>query len=150
MRNLTVLVLTLTCILALGAAPSLAGERFRWWLDGRVQGELQLTPSQAQRLDDIFKSTLADRRRLRAGVEQAQLELDRAITAGDETLSAILISRVTSAQAAHGRARTLMVWRMYRVLTPEQRRRLQQIEASHSGHAQAVRTSSPGGVSTPR
>ncbi len=139
--------------LATAATPASADERFRWWLDAEVARHLNLSSSQAARLDQIFRESLDERRRLRTAADQAQRDMDAALAAADEVRCTALIPRLANAQIARGRARTLMVWRMFRTLTEEQRARLADIQRTargDNGGNQAVRTTSVDGVRTPR
>jgi Spy/CpxP family protein refolding chaperone len=100
--------------------------RHKWWKDERFKAELGLTVQQAQEVEQIFEATLP---RLRLGKQQLdQLEADlskmiRERTA-DEPSVALQIERVEAARAELNKTRTLMHYRMYRVLSHEQNAKL--------------------------
>lgn len=136
--------------LLLTAASAGAGERFAWWLEPSVQQQLQLTERQVNRLERLFHDSLPERRRLRADAERCEQQLADALAAGDEDRVLALIDEAASAQRAHGRERALLVWRMYRVLTRQQRELLTRIAQASGDGDQAVFETSSSGVSTPR
>jgi Spy/CpxP family protein refolding chaperone len=118
-----------------------AEARSKWWLDGRVQRHLQLSSEQVGDIDAIFEGTKKERATLRSRMEEAEGDLARALQAADDERATELASVLAQAQAAHGRARALMVSRIYRVLQPHQRERLPQLTHIIREHAppQAVR-----------
>jgi Spy/CpxP family protein refolding chaperone len=103
--------------------------RRKWWQDERFKAELGLTAQQAQEVEQIFQSALP---RLRVGKEQLdQLEADlskmireRSV---DEGTVAQQIERVEAARADLNKTRTLMQYRMHRVLSADQNAKLQAI-----------------------
>jgi Spy/CpxP family protein refolding chaperone len=92
---------------------------------------MALTPQQAGRIDAIYRQSLPERRRLRRQVMtlQRRLEgvLEKATMSDDEALR--LISRLCAADKRHKVARTMMLVRMHRMLTPAQRLQLAELSA---------------------
>jgi Spy/CpxP family protein refolding chaperone len=83
-------------------------------------------------LESAFQGTLPQRRALGRELESLDRELRRVILAAeadDETV-ARLSARTEHVRAQRQVARTLMLLKMYRVLTPGQRMRLKEL-ASH-------------------
>jgi Spy/CpxP family protein refolding chaperone len=109
-------------------APSFAETR-QWWKSATVQQALELTNEQISTIDRIFRSDSSQRRRLAR--EQEGLELRLAAVLRDDALDtdtvSKLIERVVQAQARRNVSRTLMLVRMYRVLSPAQRIRFKRI-----------------------
>jgi Spy/CpxP family protein refolding chaperone len=128
-------VARLACILLLGSAaiadPSQGHQapRPKWWLQGEVQRALRLTRAQVWSLEWAFQETLPQRKALGRELESMNRKLQSAILAGD--VDDATVSRL-SVQAERVRAeqfiaRTLMLLKMHRILTPEQRSRLREM-----------------------
>jgi Spy/CpxP family protein refolding chaperone len=88
---------------------------YKWWLAHDIATQLHLTREQVTKIDDLFESTLPARRAQR----QEDALLDSA--AADDPDAAALIARVEAARARRNIARTVMLYRMRQILTPEQR-----------------------------
>ena len=127
----------LSCILLLGSV-ALADQRqgsqaqaprAKWWQQEEVQRALHLTPAQVWSLESAFQETLPQRRALGRELELMDRKLRSAMLSGnvdDETM-ARLTARTEHTRAERYVARTLMLLKMYRVLTSEQRRQLQEM-----------------------
>lgn len=101
----------------------------KWWQQEGVQRVLRLTSAQVQSLESAFQATLPQRRALGRELESLDRELQRVILAADaddETV-ARLSARTEHVRAQRHVARTLMLVKMYRVLTPEQRMRIKEV-----------------------
>ena len=110
-------------LLAPAAADAGMSQRHKWWQSDAVKAELDLTDRQSEDLEGIFQ---AMRPRLKELVESLRTE--------EEALAAVMhapdaaewevtlqIDRVETTRSALGKARTLMLYRMHRVLTEPQR-----------------------------
>jgi Spy/CpxP family protein refolding chaperone len=118
-------VLLLTSVLA--AAPASAGAlKFKWWQSERFVRELALTTDQQARLEGIFKSSWPSLEGCKGDLDRLDSELSRLIADGTTPETQVIqqIDRVEASRSALGRARSLMLYRMYRVLTPDQRVKL--------------------------
>jgi protein CpxP len=112
---------------ALTAAPASAGAiKFKWWQSERFIRELALTPDQQARLEGIFKSSWASLEACKGDLDRLDSELSKLIADGTTPETQVIqqIDRVEASRSALGRARSLMLYRMYRVLTPDQRVKL--------------------------
>lgn len=94
-----------------------------WWQDERYKSELHMTADQAAKIEEIWQ---AARPRLQATFEDVnKLEDQMArLFAAKDTTELDVIRQLTQVQAARSEAdrqRTLALFRMQRVLTPEQR-----------------------------
>ncbi len=113
-------------LLALPAGAESPQERFRRWWIGPDAKELGLTNEQSDRIDKIFQSSAP---RIHLAAEDAansRRELDRVI-AGDKTTETDVVRQLNLAQAARNeldRQYTLMLFRFYQELTPEQRQKV--------------------------
>lgn len=104
-----------------------AGNRHKWWLSERVQQEVGITPEQAQTLEKIFQAVMPDLRAHKAELDRLEQGVSELLAAGTATEAQVTeaVARTEAARAALYRTRTLMVYRMYRVLSAEQRVKLQ-------------------------
>ena len=90
-----------------------------------MQATVSLTPEQVTRLEAIHAESLPERRRLREQLTGLQTELARVLSEGlDDHRASVVIERVFEAEKQRNIARTMMLLRMYRILTPEQRQTL--------------------------
>ena len=100
--------------------------RGKWWQAEDVRRDLGLTVEQSQSLEQIFQATAPELRAARDRLDELQNELSRLLA--DETTSESIVARevdrVESARSELSKLRTLMLFRMHRVLTPEQRIKL--------------------------
>lgn len=120
-------------LLGLMATPALASNqqdpRPRWWKTERIVKDLGLTADQSARIDAIFESTFPELRQEREELERLEAKLSRMIQddrVGEATL-ARQIDRVETARASGNKTRSLMLARMRRVLTREQRVRFEEL-----------------------
>lgn len=111
------------CLLASAAAGQGTDRQQPWWLSPAVQSQIALTPQQAARIDAIFRESLPDRRRLRQQATTLRQQLEGLLAAGtvSDVQAVSLISRLCKVEGQRNVARTMMLVRMHRVLTPDQR-----------------------------
>lgn len=98
----------------------------KWWLAAESRAAVGITDRQSAKIERIFQAMLGDLRAEKALFERQEQELSRLLdTDGIEEAVVILaIDRVEAARSALAKTRTLMLYRMRRVLSPEQRVRL--------------------------
>jgi Spy/CpxP family protein refolding chaperone len=99
----------------------------KWWVDQQSRAELGITDQQSTEIAQIFSTTLP---RLRAGREELQqLETTLAQTIKDSVADPAVVKRqvdkVENLRADLNKERTVMLYRMHRVLTAEQRQKLE-------------------------
>jgi Spy/CpxP family protein refolding chaperone len=100
-------------------------ESARWWYSPHLTAILMLTPDQSARIQHIYESHRRARYAAVARCEKARAEAERAIAARlpEEDVERAL-STFAEAEADRRRIRTLMLYRMWRVLSDQQRARL--------------------------
>jgi Spy/CpxP family protein refolding chaperone len=109
------------------AVPLSAGSgKVKWWLDERFITELSLRVDQSDHIEEIFQASWPDLKAHKDDLDHLEQALSVMIAEGTATEAAIVkqIDRVEASRSALGRARSLMLYRMYRVLSPQQRRKL--------------------------
>ena len=114
-------------VLVLAQSPDgLAQSRSRWWQSEEVQQELRLSADAVNRIDEIYESEIPI---LRSGWREFN-RLEKAFDAlleRDEVSEAEVsheLEHLETARAELRKSRTLMLFRMHRVLTAEQRQLL--------------------------
>lgn len=105
-------------------------DRRFWWKDADVQKELGLSTHQISKIDRIWTTSIAATRPARKEMEELEAELNRLIRENtpDEKLLALQIDRVEVRRSEINKARTLMLYRMQRVLTPDQYQSLTKLQ----------------------
>jgi Spy/CpxP family protein refolding chaperone len=103
--------------------------RIKWWEDPQWRTELALTDHQSGKIKRIFEEEMGKLRALRDILEKRQEALSLAMKEERTNLSAIseLADGVGDMHASMYRTRTLMLYRMDRQLSAEQRTKLQNI-----------------------
>jgi Spy/CpxP family protein refolding chaperone len=93
---------------------------------------LGLSDEQSRALEAVFQSLLPRMRAEKQALDREDAALSRLMLAGAEDgVIGQAIDRVESARSAANKTRTWMLVRMYRVLSPEQRVKLQAMHERH-------------------
>lgn len=109
--------------------------RMKWWQSSVFRQQLGLTPDQSSRIEEIFQATLPDLRATKAEMDRLETTLSKlmADAAADERQVAEQINQVEAARSELSKHRTLMLFRMNRILSPDQRVKLKALhEQWHS------------------
>lgn len=110
------------------SAPAAAGQggKFKWWRSERFVQELGLSAAQSARIEEVFQASWPALQAAKADLDRLEAELSRLIGEGTATESKVLqqIDRVEASRSAMGRTRSLMLFRMHRLLTADQRVKL--------------------------
>lgn len=103
--------------------------RTKWWKDEAIMKELGLSISQCNKVDQIWESTVPSLRAAYEEMEGLEAELSRLIreNTADEKVVALQIDRVEALRSQINKARTLMLYRMHRVLNAAQHQALTKI-----------------------
>jgi Spy/CpxP family protein refolding chaperone len=97
-----------------------------WWIDPKLRAELSVTDQQSAAVEQIWQKSVPALRESRARLEKledALTQLTRDDSADEATVIA-QIDRVETARAEAIKLRTVMIYRMNRILTPDQRARV--------------------------
>ena len=113
----------LALLLCLAPLPAVA-QGFKWWHSDKFKQELQLTEEQITRIEELFQAWLPESRRQKRALDRLEDELSRLIDTADEAAVMQYADRVEAERAALSKARTLMLVRIRRVLSVEQRAKL--------------------------
>ena len=126
----------------LRAEQSSQPSRWKWWQDEKSKAEIGLTEDQSAQVEQVFQEALPRLKAAKKQLDVLEADLSRMIRerTADELVVAAQIDKVEAARAELSKARTLMLYRMHRILTPEQNTRVQAIhdrwekERGRSGH----------------
>lgn len=104
-------------------------ERWKWWLYDRA--ELGISDQQSKDINAIFESTLPKLRETRQELDKAEDDMARIIKEHKADLAVVSgqLDRLESARSQHNKTRTLMLYRMHLLLSPEQRTKLEALRA---------------------
>jgi Spy/CpxP family protein refolding chaperone len=110
----------------------------KWWIEEPMRGELGITDQQSAAIEQLWQKTIPKLREARERLDTMEEELSRMIRdASDEAVVVAQIEKVENTRSEANKARTLMLYRMNRVLTPDQRDKLKamhdKFEASRRG-----------------
>ena len=115
--------------LLLGAvAPVAAGQggKFKWWQSERFVQELGLTKEQSRQIEEVFQASWPALQAAKTDLDRLETELSRMIAEGTTSEAMVLhqIDKVEASRSAMGRTRSLMLYRMHRLLSTDQRVKL--------------------------
>jgi Spy/CpxP family protein refolding chaperone len=102
---------------------------WEWWNDAEVQKELTLSADKIRRINDFVVRRNAELRPMVDEFFKQVGELDKMTRARvvDESTYSLQVMRVENARARLNETRTLMLYRIFKELNPEQHQKLQDI-----------------------
>ena len=120
--------LTLSLLTLLWPAAAQA-QRFRWWMDDRFKKELAITPDQTARIDAVFQAAQPALRAQQRALSKLEDELSKMVLESnvDDSEFEFFVVKVEAARAELGKTRTMMIFRMRRILTTDQHVKLQKL-----------------------
>jgi Spy/CpxP family protein refolding chaperone len=101
--------------------------KHKWWSSDEGRAEFGLTEAQSRDLEAVFQQVLPEMRVHKADVDRYQQQLTKLLSEASAKESVVVkaIEQLEAAQSALSRTRTIMLYRMYRLLSPEQRAKVQ-------------------------
>lgn len=114
------------------------GDRKKWWIDPKLRADLAITDQQSAAVEQIWQKSLPALREAREKLEKLDNTLSQMIADGvDEAKVIAHIELVENTRADANKRRTLMIYRMNKVLTPDQRAKVramfEQNDPQHRG-----------------
>jgi Spy/CpxP family protein refolding chaperone len=105
--------------------------RWKWWLNPDDRRELGITDEQSAQIDQIFESTMPAQRAKWREFEKLEEDLSKTIKDGtiDVALLTQQVDRVEKMRAELATTRTVMLYRISQVLTPQQRSKVEALRA---------------------
>jgi Spy/CpxP family protein refolding chaperone len=117
-------------------------QRAKWWQDDKIKAELRLTTDQSAHIEDVFQSFFARMKSTAEDLSRREEQISKLISASDVTEAQLLkeADQVEVLRGTLAKARTLMLFRMRRELTPEQRNKLAEIQKAQEQERRAGRS----------
>ena len=120
--------LTLSLLTLFWATPADA-QRFRWWKDDRFTRQLSLSPDQSSRIESVFQTSQPELRAQQRALSMLEDELSKLVQEArvEESELEHFVGKVEAARAELAKTRTMMIYRIRRILTQEQHTKLQEL-----------------------
>jgi Spy/CpxP family protein refolding chaperone len=113
---------------ALFVAFPASAQGFKWWQSDNFRRGLGLTQDQSGRIEEIFQHTVPVLRKQKDALDKAEADFNQMIEASDDAQVMAQVTVVEIARSELNKSRTMMLLRMRRVLTPDQRVRFVQLQ----------------------
>ncbi len=99
---------------------------FKWWQDEKVKTELGLTAEQVVNLDNVFLELIPRMAAEKEALDTLEGQLSSVVRDANMSEAEVIrqIDAVEAARSALGKTRTLMIYRLYRSLSPDQRTKM--------------------------
>jgi len=106
----------------LGWPTQAAAQGFKWWQNERFKEELALTTEQVTRLEEIFQALQPTLKTQKETLDRFEEKLSKIINDehADEAMVLHALEKVEGARGELSKSRTLMLFRMRRILTADQ------------------------------
>lgn len=113
-----------------GGPPPGGPRGFKWWQDEKTVADLRLAPEQSARIEEIFTASFAKMKDKVDELNRREEQLSNLISGNDVTEAQLLkeADQVEALRSSLSKDRTLMLFRMRRVLSAEQRSKLVEIQ----------------------
>ncbi|HUE85593.1 MAG TPA: hypothetical protein VMO26_05900 [Vicinamibacterales bacterium] len=120
--------IALSLLTLLWAVPADA-QRFKWWKNDRFTQELALTPDQSSRIESVFQAAQPELRAQQRALSMLEDELSKLVHEArvEESEVEHFVAKVESARADLAKTRTMMIYRIRRLLSLQQNEKLQQL-----------------------
>ena len=123
MKRSVAAALLLMGALVVAVIPADARQRHKWWESGDIKAELGIADEQSEAIEVVYQTARPKLRTLMESLNSEEEALSELIDADDarETDVTAQIDKVEAARGALSKERLLMVYRMHRELSVEQR-----------------------------
>ena len=123
------------------AAEAAAKAKAKWWRSPELRAEFAITDAQSTELDRIFHSFYASLKSGMEDVDRYHKDVSKIMAEGSSSEVDVLhaIDKLEAAKASLARTRMLMLYRMYRVLSPDQRIKVKRYHEQKDAAASAPR-----------
>ena len=118
------------CVVLLVGLPAMAdAQSFKWWQSEKFKTDLVLTPDQTAKLEDVYQGLLPKLTSGKESLDRLEKRLSEVIADGVAPEGDVmkLVDQVESSRADLAKTRTLMIYRMHRILTLDQRAKMKAI-----------------------
>ena len=123
------------------AAEAAAKAKAKWWRSEELRAQFAITDAQSTELDRIFHTFYASLKSGMEDVDRYHKDVSKIMAEGSSSEVDVLhaIDKLEAAKASMARTRMLMLYRMYRVLSPEQRIKVKRYQEQKDAAASAPR-----------
>jgi Spy/CpxP family protein refolding chaperone len=123
------------------AAEAAAKAKAKWWRAPELRAEFAITDAQSTELDTIFHTFYASLKSGMEDVDRYHKDVSKIMAEGSSSEVDVLhaIDKLEAAKASLARTRMLMLYRMYRVLSPDQRIKVKRYQEQKDAVASAPR-----------
>jgi Spy/CpxP family protein refolding chaperone len=123
------------------AAEAAAKAKAKWWRSDELRAQFAITDTQSQELDLIFHTFYASLKSGMGDVDRYHKDVSKIMAEGSSSEVDVLhaIDKLEAAKASLARTRMLMLYRMYRVLSPDQRIKVKRYQEQKDAAASAPR-----------
>jgi len=113
----------LVALVVLGIAPMAGAQGFKWWQDEKLKADLGLAAEQVNRLEAVFQELSPKMTAEKQVLDALERQLSNVIRDANVAEAEVVrqVDVVEAARSALGKTRTLMIYRLYRNLSPDQR-----------------------------
>ena len=122
---------------AILSAPVASAQGFKWWQSEMFTRELGLTAEQSAKIEAIFQKTVPVLRQEKDTLDRAQADFNQMIEASDDAQVMAQVGVVEVARSELNKSRTMMLLRMRRVLTPDQRVKFVMLQQDTRNHGRS-------------
>jgi Spy/CpxP family protein refolding chaperone len=122
---------------AVVTAPAASAQGFKWWQSDTFTRELGLTADQSAKIEAVFQATVPVLRRQKDALDKAEADFNQMIEASDDAQVMAQVGVVEAARSELNKSRTMMLLRMRRVLTPDQRVKFVMLQQQTRNHGRS-------------
>ena len=118
-------------------SPAASAQGFKWWQSETFRRELGLTAEQSAKIEAIFQANLPVLRRQKDALDKSQADFNQMVEASDDAQVMAQVGVVEAARSELNKSRTMMLLRMRRVLTPDQRVKFVMLQQQMRNHGRS-------------
>lgn len=116
--------------------PGARPERPKWWIEPKLRAELNITDQQSALVEQVWQKSAPLLRELREKLTKLEDALSKLTDGPDEAAVIAQSEKVEGVRAELNKGRTLMIYRMNKILTADQRAK---VKAMHEHNDQGRR-----------
>ena len=136
-RRFALIAAAVVSAVALLAPAAASAQGFKWWQSETFKRELGLTADQSAKIEGIFQKTVPVLRQEKDALDRAQADFNQMIEASDDAQVMAQVGVVEAARSELNKSRTMMLLRMRRVLTPDQRVKFVMLQQQTRNHGRS-------------
>jgi Spy/CpxP family protein refolding chaperone len=109
-----------------GGKPDQGHQPVKWWVDPKLRAELGITDQQSAQIEAVWSQDYKQRSETRKRLEELETKLDQMMLDAkvDEAAIVAQLDKVEAVRSEVSKARVIMLYRINKLLKPEQRLKL--------------------------